>query len=155
MLVGLGKGLLLGVSYAVAGVPSPVLRGAATAAMAIIPFGAPVAFLAGVGFLASTGNMSGAIGVVVWGSVVRLIADHPVRPRIIGGTTWMPFLVVLFGISGGIETFGFIGLFIGPSVMSLFVTLWRKSAEETVGSPPGSGHVRSASTAGRVPCAPH
>ena len=70
VLVGLGEGLLLGVSYAVAGVPSPVLWGAATAALAIIPFDAPVTFLAAAGFLASTGNVSGAIGVAVWGSVV-------------------------------------------------------------------------------------
>ena len=38
----------------------------------------------------------------------------------------MPFLAVLFGILGGLEAFGLIGLFMGPVIMMLFVTLWRE-----------------------------
>jgi len=42
----------------------------------------------------------------------------------IGNATRLPFLAVLFGILGGVETLGLVGLFIGPVVMVLFVTLW-------------------------------
>ena len=129
VLVGLGEGLLLGISYAVAGLPAPVIWGAVTGALAIIPFGAPLAYLGAAVFLLATGDTTAAVGIAVFGSVILLVADHFIRPRIIGRATRMPFLLVLFGILGGVEAFGLIGLFIGPSVMALFVTLWREPVE--------------------------
>lgn len=126
VLVGLGEGVLIGIAYWFTGLPSPVVWGALTAALAIIPFGAPVAYLAAAGFLAAGGNASGAIAVAVWGSVVLFIADHFIRPRLIGEATRTPFLLVLFGIFGGVEAFGLVGLFAGPAVMALFITLWRE-----------------------------
>lgn len=128
VLVGLGEGILLGIAYLIAGVPSAILLGALTAALAIIPFGALAAYLGVALYLAVAGNSAGAIGVAVWGTLVLLIADHLVRPRIIGGATRVPFLLVLFGILGGVEAFGLIGLFIGPCIMALFVILWRELA---------------------------
>jgi predicted PurR-regulated permease PerM len=44
----------------------------------------------------------------------------------IGGAIQLPFLAVLFGILGGVETFGLLGLFMGPMVLVLFVTLWQE-----------------------------
>ena len=44
---------------------------------------------------------------------------------IIGNTTRMPFLLVLFGVLGGVETMGFIGLFIGPVAMVMLLTWWQ------------------------------
>lgn len=126
VLVGLGEGVLIGVGYWVAGLPSPIVWAALTACLAIIPFGAPVAYLAAAGFLAAGGNSSGAIGVAAWGTVVLFIADHFIRPRLIGEATRMPFLLVLFGIFGGVEAFGLVGLFAGPAAMALFITLWRE-----------------------------
>jgi len=126
VLVGLAEGLLLGVVYAFAGVPSAVLWGAATGILAIIPFGAPVAFLAVAGVLAMGGHMVAAIVIIAAGTIVLFVADHFVRPTIIGNATALPFLAVLFGILGGVETLGLVGLFIGPVVMTLFVTLWHE-----------------------------
>ena len=54
------------------------------------------------------------------------VADHFVKPVLIGGTTQLHFLAVLFGLLGGVETLGIIGLFLGPMVMVLFMTLWRE-----------------------------
>ncbi len=137
VLVGLGEGVLLGVAYAVTGVPSPILWAALTAVLAIIPFGAPVVFLAIAVYLLAAGNTGGAIGVAAWGTAVLMIADHAARPKIIGGAGRIPFLVVLFGILGGVESFGLVGLFVGPSIMALMVTLWRESVVEA-GAPPGA-----------------
>lgn len=132
VLVGLAEGVLIGVSYWIAGLPSPIVWAALTAALAIIPFGAPIAYLAAAAFLAASGNASGAIGVAAWGSVVLFVADHFVRPRLIGEATRMPFLLVLFGIFGGVEAFGLVGLFAGPAAMALFITLWREPYEDAV-----------------------
>ena len=55
-----------------------------------------------------------------------LVADHAVRPALIGGTTRLPFLWVLLGILGGVETFGLLGLFLGPAIMAALILLWRE-----------------------------
>ena len=55
------------------------------------------------------------------------IADHFIKPVLIGGTIALPFLAVLFGILGGLETLGLLGLFVGPIVMVLFITLIQES----------------------------
>jgi predicted PurR-regulated permease PerM len=126
VLVGLAEGVLLGIGYQIAGVASSVLWAAATGVLAIIPFGAPLAFGAVAALLLYQGNAAAAIGIAVWGAVVLFIADHFVRPRMIGNATQLPFLAVLLGILGGVETLGLIGLFVGPVVMTLFVTLWHE-----------------------------
>jgi len=130
VLVGLGEGVLIGIAYAIGGLPSPILWGALTGALAIIPFGAPLAYLAAAVLLLVQGKTTVAAAIVAWGTAVLFIADHFVRPRIIGSATRLPFLAVLFGILGGVETLGLIGLFIGPVIMVLFVTLWREPADE-------------------------
>jgi predicted PurR-regulated permease PerM len=137
VLVGLGEGALLGIAYAIAGVPSAILWGALTGALAIIPFGAPLAYLAAAVLLLVQGQAAAAAAIAAWGTAVLFIADHFVRPRIIGSATRLPFLAVLFGILGGVEMLGLIGLFIGPVVMVLFVTLWREPAEAEAEAAPG------------------
>ncbi|NEX63046.1 AI-2E family transporter [Noviherbaspirillum galbum] len=131
VFVGLGEGVLIGIGYAFAGLPSAALWAGFTAMLAIIPFGAPVVFLGAAGILASQGRMVPAVEVAAWGMVVLFIADHFIRPQLIGSATRLPFLAVLFGILGGIELFGLVGLFLGPVIMVLAVTLWREASAPT------------------------
>lgn len=126
VLVGLAEGVLLGIAYEFAGVPSAVLWAAATGVLAIIPFGAPLAFGAVALLLLAKGSTVAAIAILAFGTLVLMIADHAVRPAIIGKGTALPFLAVLLGILGGVEMLGLIGLFVGPVVMTLFVTLWHE-----------------------------
>jgi predicted PurR-regulated permease PerM len=126
VLVGLAEGVLLGIGYRIAGVPSSVLWGAATGVLAIIPFGAPLAFGAVATLLLVRGATVAAVAIAAWGAIVLFVADHFVRPTMIGNATQLPFLAVLFGILGGVETLGLVGLFVGPVVMTLFVTLWHE-----------------------------
>lgn len=126
VLVGIGEGFLLGVTYYFAGVPHPILLGALTAVAAMIPFGAPLVFGAAALILFAQSSAIPAMVVVVAGLVVTFVADHFVRPALIGGTTRLPFLWVLLGILGGVETLGLLGLFVGPAVMAALVLLWRE-----------------------------
>ncbi len=126
VLVGIGAGLIMGVCYAIAGVPFAVLLGAVTAVLAMIPFGAPVAFLFVACILLVQGSFWAAIIIVAIGACVMFVADHFIRPVIIGSATQLHFLAVLFGILGGVETLGLVGLFVGPVVMVLFSTLWKE-----------------------------
>ncbi len=136
VLVGLGEGVLLGIVYYFAGVPHPVLLGALTAVAAMIPFGAPLVFGIAAAILLANGAVVPAVVVVAAGFVVTFVADHFVRPALIGGTTRLPFLWVLLGILGGVETFGLLGLFLGPAVMAALILLWRDfTRDEAVEAP--------------------
>jgi predicted PurR-regulated permease PerM len=129
VLVGLAEGILLGVVYFAVGLPYPASVGAVTAVAAVIPFAAPVVYtLAGL-YLLAIGNRLGAVTIFVFGSVLVFAADHFVRPVLIGGAARLPFLWVLLGILGGLETMGFLGLFLGPAVMAALVALWREWTE--------------------------
>ena len=126
VLVGLAEGVLLGISYVVAGLPYPASFGAMTAVAAVIPFAAPVVYGVLALYLFTIGNTTGAIIIAAVGTVVVFVADHFVRPFLIGGSTRLPFLLVLLGILGGLESMGFIGLFLGPAMMAALVALWRE-----------------------------
>ena len=95
----------------------------------MIPFGAALAIAIAALLLVAAGSVKAAIVVAVAGFVVTFVADHFVRPALIGGTTKLPFLWVLLGILGGVETFGLLGLFVGPAVMAALVLLWREFTE--------------------------
>ena len=129
VLVGFGEGLLLGFAYALAGLPHPVLLGAITGILATVPFGAPLVFCGGALFLYSESHTEAAIVLVVFGAAVTFVADHFVRPILIGGAARMPFLWVLLGIFGGLETFGLLGLFLGPTLIAALLALWREWAK--------------------------
>ena len=106
VLVGLGVGALMAIVYLVAGVPHPLLLGGATAIAAMIPFGAPAMFAVAALLLLLQGSVGGAIAVVAIGTAIIFVADHFIRPAMIGGATQLPFLWVLIGILGGVETLG-------------------------------------------------
>ena len=126
VLVGLGEGVVLGIAYWVAGVPHPALFGLFTAILAMVPFGAALAFLVAGGVLLATGQVIAAAAIVALGFVVSFVADHFLRPVLIGGATRLPFLWVLLGILGGVEAWGLLGLFVGPAVMAALILLWRE-----------------------------
>ncbi len=128
--VGVGVGVLMGLCYALVGFPGPTLMGFITAFAAMIPFVVPIVFVIAALILLFSGSMISAIIVVVWGTIVMFVADHFIKPVLIGGAIQLPFLAVLFGILGGVETMGLLGLFVGPVIMVLFVTLWYESQEE-------------------------
>ena len=128
VVVGLGEGLLLGIVYAIAGVPHPTALGAITAIAAMIPFAAGVAIGFAAVLLLAQGSVAAAIVVVAAGAATIFTADHFIRPVLIGGATRLPFIWVLLGILGGVEQWGLIGLFLGPAIMAALILLWREWA---------------------------
>lgn len=127
IVVGLGVGVLMGLCYALVDFPAPTLAGFLTAFAAMIPFVVPVVFMVVALILWCSGALFSALMVIIWGTIVMFIADHFVKPVLIGGAIELPFLAVLFGILGGVETLGLLGLFVGPMVMVLFITLVHES----------------------------
>ena len=130
-LIAIGEGVVLGVAYWVAGVPSPVLLGVITAVMAMIPGGAPLSFTLVSLYLVGSGEALAGAALFAWGSIELFIVDKTLRPRLVGGPVKLPFLPTFFGLVGGVTTMGFVGLFIGPVLMALIVALWREGVIET------------------------
>ncbi len=133
VLVGLGEGLLLGVGYAFAGLSHPAILGALTGVFAMIPFAAKLIFGACALVLIAGGQVAEGTSLFVFGVVVILLADNYVRPTLIGGAVQLPFIWTLLGIFGGIENFGLLGLFLGPTLMAVLMSIWRDWIEDTVG----------------------
>jgi predicted PurR-regulated permease PerM len=125
--VAVAEGAIIGIAYVLAGVPHPLLFAVLTIAFAMVPFGAWVAFsAAALVLLLHGGSLSAAAGLFGFGAAAMLIGDNFIQPAFIGGTTRLPFLLILIGIVGGLQTFGLIGLFLGPVVMSALLTVWRE-----------------------------
>jgi len=133
VFVAIGEGILLGAVYFFTKLPHPIMFGVATAIAAMIPFAAAFAVGLAALVLLGSGGVGPAITVVLAGFAVIFVADHFVRPKLIGGATKLPFLWVLLGILGGIESFQLLGLFLGPAIMAALMLLRR----ELTASPAG------------------
>lgn len=125
-LIAIGEGVVLGVAYWIAGVPSPALLGVITGVLALIPGGAPLAMTLVSIYLVGSGHPVNGIALFIWGVVELFIVDKTLRPRLVGGPVQLPFLPTLFGLVGGVQTMGMVGLFVGPVLMALLIAIWRE-----------------------------
>lgn len=135
VLTALAQAILASLSYFVAGVPNPMLLTIMTFILALIPFGTPVAYGSVAIWLLSQGQMVEAIGVFIWGVAIVSSSDNVIRPLVISGATKIPFLLIMFGVLGGIASFGLIGLFIGPVILAVLLAIWREWINETTENP--------------------
>ncbi len=134
-LIAIGEGVVLGTAYWLAGAPSPVTLGVITGFMALIPGGAPLSFTLVSIYLLATGHTVPGIALFVWGTVELFTVDKTIRPVLVGGPVKLPFLPTLFGLVGGVKTMGLVGLFVGPVLMALLVTMWREWQREIADEP--------------------
>jgi len=130
VFVAVGEGAIMCGVYALANAPHPILSGAITGVFATVPFAAPLVFGTIAVVLVLSGSIAAGIAVAAAGIMVLFIADHFVRPVIIGEGAKLPFLWALLAILGGVESFGLVGLFIGPALMAALLSLWRGWVEE-------------------------
>src|SRR5262249_56753207 len=99
--VGLGEGVVLGVAYLAVGLAHPVLLGLVTGVLATVPFGAPLVFCVCAAVLLVQSQATAAIVLLAIGFAVVFVADHLIRPILIGSPTRLPFLWVLLGVFRG------------------------------------------------------
>jgi Ca2+-transporting ATPase len=127
VLAALGQGSVAAIGYAVAGVDAPLLLGALTTLLALIPMGAVLVWLPTALMLIAQENYLSGGGLLVWGVLAISTVDNVIRPLVICGTSHIPFLVVLLGVFGGLGAFGAIGLFLGPVILSVLLEIWRQN----------------------------
>jgi predicted PurR-regulated permease PerM len=137
LVVALSQGMLVGVSFLIAGLPSPVVFGVVASFASLLPIGG-TAFVWGPGAiaLAVQGKWASAIFVAVWGLLIVGLIDNFLRPRFVSGRAQVPTLAVLLGVLGGVPLFGLLGLFLGPIVIALALALLRFAEEK---KPPREG----------------
>jgi predicted PurR-regulated permease PerM len=126
VLTALVQGLLVGLGYWIAGAGAPVFLAALTTVCGLIPFAAPTVWIGVCVWLFVRGSTAAAVGLMIWGAIVLGWTDHIVRPFLISREAAIPFIIVLFGVLGGLATFGLVGLFIGPVILAVLLAVWRE-----------------------------
>jgi predicted PurR-regulated permease PerM len=81
-------------------------------------------------YLAIDGEYGRSIAMLVWGTVVIGTADNIIRPLVIGGRTHIPTILLFFSIIGGLQVYGFVGLFLGPAIVATLVAFARIFREQ-------------------------
>ena len=130
-LTALVQGFLVGLGYLFAGVGAPVFLAALTTVCGLIPFAAPAVWAGVCVWLFIKGSTAAGIGLSIWGAIVLGWTDHIVRPFLISREAEIPFLVVLFGVLGGLAAFGLVGLFVGPVILAVLLGVWREGLFES------------------------
>jgi predicted PurR-regulated permease PerM len=124
------QGVLLGIGFAIAGLPSPLVFGVLGALFALVPVvGTAIVWVPGTLWLLAQGDAGHALFLAAWGVLAVGSVDNFLRPILISGRVEVPTLAVFIGVMGGLSAFGFVGLFLGPIVLGLLVALFRFSTE--------------------------
>ncbi|MGH7787988.1 MAG: AI-2E family transporter [Candidatus Binatia bacterium] len=133
------QGLLAGIAFWALGVPFAVLLAGATAFFSLLPFVGPVVWVGVALYFLIDGDYLRATIMTGWGILVIGSADNFIRPLIIGGRTQIPTILLFFGILGGLQAYGFIGMFLGPAIIAIVVTFARIYREEYATDAPTAG----------------
>lgn len=127
------QGFMVGIGFAISGLPGPVVFGVLAGVSALLPFGgAAIVWVPAGLYLLFTGHLGWAVFMFAWGGVVS-ISDNFIRPVIISRYTPVPTLLVFLGVIGGVAAFGLIGFIFGPVILVLATELLR-FAEGTIKS---------------------
>ncbi|MGZ5436944.1 MAG: AI-2E family transporter [Pyrinomonadaceae bacterium] len=132
LAVAIAQGTLLGLAFWVLGLPSPVLWGMVTAFCSLIPLvGTSLVWLPASIILIFVGHPVKGLILLAWGAAVVSTVDNIIRPLVISKQVSFHPLYVFFALLGGVQAFGFIGLFVGPVVLALAQSLFSLVREET------------------------
>ena len=130
------QAVMAGIGFAIAGVPGAGLLALMTFFLSVIPVGPPLIWLPASLWLFHQGSTGWGVFMLIWGVGISSV-DNVVKPWIISQGSAMPFLLIFFGVLGGAVTFGFIGVFIGPTLLAVgyrLVTEWAASPRGEVAS---------------------
>jgi len=129
----LAQGLLAGIGLAIAGVPAAPLLGLTVFFLSIVPVGPPIVWVSAAAWLLWNDSVGWAIFMAFWGFFVISGVDNIIKPWLISRGARLPFATVLLGVAGGALSFGFIGVFIGPTLLAVGTRLlaeWTERAKE-------------------------
>jgi len=130
------QALLALIGFLIAGVPGALVLGLVTFMLSLIPMGPPLAWVPATAWLAWKGDYGMAVFLGIWGTFVISGVDNVLKPYLISRGGNLPLVIVLLGVFGGLLAFGFIGLFIGPTLLAVAYSLLLDWSRTTVPPPP-------------------
>ncbi|EPJ89554.1 hypothetical protein CFII64_03162 [Pseudomonas sp. CFII64] len=111
------------IGFLIAGVPGALVLGIMTFLFSLIPMGPPLIWIPATAWLAWNGEYGMAIFLGLWGMFIISGVDNVLKPYLISRGGNLPLVIVLLGVFGGLLAFGFIGLFIGPTLLAVAYSL--------------------------------
>lgn len=117
------QALIALIGFLIAGVPAALLLSAATFFLSMVPVGPPLIWGGAAWWLYNQGETGWAIFMVIWGVAIISSVDNFLKPILISRTASLPILLIALGVFGGILAFGFVGIFLGPVILALALTL--------------------------------
>ncbi|MDP3482211.1 MAG: AI-2E family transporter [Sulfuricella sp.] len=132
----LAQGFVATIGFAIAGVPAVMLLGVATFLLSLIPIGPPLIWGGAAIWLFQQGETGWGIFMLLWGFFLISSVDNIIKPLLISRGSSLPFLLVILGVMGGVLAFGFVGIFIGPTLLAVGFSVVQKwtSADSTTTS---------------------
>ncbi|MBB4227098.1 putative PurR-regulated permease PerM [Rhizobium mongolense] len=122
----LAQALLAGLGFWIAGVPQALLLGFLTFVLSFVPVGPPLVWGSVALWFLVQGAVWWSIFIAAWGLLLVSSIDNLIRPYVLGKTNTLPVLLGLFGLLGGVIAFGFIGIFLGPTLLAVAYSLFRE-----------------------------
>jgi predicted PurR-regulated permease PerM len=119
----LAQAVVAAIGFAIAGVPAVPMLAVLTFIFSLVPVGPPLVWGSAAVWLFAHGQTGWGIFMVIWGLVLISGVDNVVRPVLISRGTILPFLLTFLGVLGGVVAFGFVGLFIGPTLLAVAYSL--------------------------------
>lgn len=124
MLTALVDGVSLGLGYLVLGVPYWALLALLTAAGGLLPIGGTaVVWIPVAIYLGFESGWGVALALVAWSMITLTIVDNFLKPIAMRHGTNLPTVALFFGLAGGIEAYGPLGIFAGPAIIAIFSAL--------------------------------
>jgi predicted PurR-regulated permease PerM len=123
ILTALAQAVVGAIGIAIVGLPSVMAFGAAMFFAAVLPAGTAIVWVPAAAWLLLSGHPFKALFLALWGGLAVGTIDNFLRPIFIGKGVQMSTLLVFFGIFGGMLSFGLVGIFLGPLVITLFLFL--------------------------------
>lgn len=117
------QGTVAALLYWLLGIDSPLFWGAVISFVSLIPILGPLLiWLPMPTYLYLSGHTTKAIILLVLGGLSLTLIENVVKPLIIGGRSDMHPLLIFFAVLGGLQVFGFLGILLGPLVVTIFLT---------------------------------
>jgi len=126
----LAQGIVAGIGFAVAGTPAPMLLALLTFFLSFLPFGPPIVWIGASIWLFAMNRIGWGIFMVVYGLFIISLVDNVIKPLIISRGSKLSFIVMFIGVLGGVTAFGFIGIFIGPTLLAVGFSLVHEILEQ-------------------------
>src|SRR5438046_5637740 len=124
------QGVLAGIGFWIAGINAAPLLGFVTFLLSPVPIGPPLVWVPAGLWLINSGEPGWGSFVLLWGLLVVSTIDNVIKPLIISHGSDLPFVLVLLGVLGGVIAFGFIGVFLGPTLLAIGFALIQDWSEE-------------------------